>query len=412
MSDMGLPGRAGPSTAIVLFTDVVGSTELRVRVGEDAAEEARRVHDRLVGGAIEANHGRVVKSLGDGVMAVFTGAAEAVTAAVAIQRVLDRHSLGVPQSSRFEVRIGLSAGDVTPENGDCFGTPVVEAARLCAAARGRQILATEVVRLLVGQRWGHLFRAVGSLQLRGLADPVATVEVDWAPEAGIGVPLPAALERPGPFRFVGREAEWARLGRAWKEVAGGARRVALIAGEPGIGKTRLVAELARKVQGEGAVVLYGSCDEELGLAYQALADGLRTYVGSCPAEELRVQLGPLGGELARLVPGLRERVSGLAEPLRSEPETERYRLLEAVGEFLAEVCAAAPVLLVVDDLHWAAKPTLVLLRHLIRRGDLRRLLVVGTYRHTELSRAHSAGRGSGRPPSGARGRASGSRRPR
>ncbi|MDQ1517460.1 MAG: hypothetical protein QOE80_3290, partial [Actinomycetota bacterium] len=138
------------STAIVLFTDLVGSTELRSRVGEDAAEEARRVHDRLVSGAIDARQGRVVKGLGDGVMATFAGAAEAVAAAVAIQQALDRHRRGAPASPGFDVRIGLSAGDVTCEDGDCFGTPVIEAARLCAAAGGGQILATEVVRLLVG----------------------------------------------------------------------------------------------------------------------------------------------------------------------------------------------------------------------------------------------------------------------
>ena len=110
---MGVSSSSGPSTAIVLFTDIVGSTELRVRLGEDAAEEVRRLHDRLVSGAIDTNHGRVVKGLGDGVMAVFTGAAEAVAAAVAIQRAVHRQHRASPDSPGFEIRVGLSAGDVT-----------------------------------------------------------------------------------------------------------------------------------------------------------------------------------------------------------------------------------------------------------------------------------------------------------
>ena len=91
---------AGRSTAIVLFTDLVGSTELRVRLGEDAAEEIRRNHDRLVADAVEGNRGRVIKNLGDGVMAAFAGASDAVAAAVRIQQTLDRHkgasAAGVP----------------------------------------------------------------------------------------------------------------------------------------------------------------------------------------------------------------------------------------------------------------------------------------------------------------------------
>jgi class 3 adenylate cyclase/DNA-binding CsgD family transcriptional regulator len=385
---MGASSRLSPSTAIVLFTDLVGSTELRARLGEDAAEEARRLHDRLVCGAIETHDGRVVKSLGDGLMAIFAGAAEAVAAAVAIQRALDRHHRGSPTSTRFEVRIGLSAGDVTYEHGDCFGTPVVEAARLCAAARGGQILATEVVRLLVGSRAALRFQALGSLDLKGLPDPVAAVEVDWALEAGSRVPLPAVLVPSGSFRFVGREAERDRLARAWEEAAAGERRVVLVAGEPGIGKTRLVSEVAQGVHGQGATVLYGRCDEELGLPYQPFAEALGSYVAACAVEDLRVQLGSLGGELVRLAPSLPNRVPGLAEPLRAEPETERYRLLEAVAEFLAGVSQATPTLLVLDDLHWAAKPTVVLFRHLVRSGGPRRLLVVGTYRDSEITRTH------------------------
>ncbi|HZI39286.1 MAG TPA: adenylate/guanylate cyclase domain-containing protein, partial [Acidimicrobiia bacterium] len=186
---------AGRSTAIVLFTDLVGSTELRSRLGEDAAEELRREHDRLIAGGIEANRGRLVKHLGDGMMATFTGASDALAAAVAIQQALDRHNRSGSGEAPLEVRIGISAGDVTFEAEDCFGTPVIEAARLCAAAGGGRILVTDIVRALAGTAGGHQFVSVGALELKGLPAPVAACEVTWVPLAGPLLPMPALLTR-------------------------------------------------------------------------------------------------------------------------------------------------------------------------------------------------------------------------
>src|SRR5688572_22413892 len=126
----------GRTMAVVLFTDLVGSTELRGRLGEEAAEELRRRHDRLLTEAVEGHGGRVVKGLGDGIMATFAGAADAVDAAVAIQQAIDRLNRSGKTPVPLAVRVGLSAGDVTFEEDDVHGTPVVQAARLCAAAQG------------------------------------------------------------------------------------------------------------------------------------------------------------------------------------------------------------------------------------------------------------------------------------
>src|SRR2546426_11890624 len=101
------------TTATVLFTDLVESTELRSLLGEQAAEELRRKHDRLLADAVEAHGGRVVKGLGDGIMATFAGAAAAVAAAVAIQQAVDRLNRPAASAVELAIRIGLSAGDVT-----------------------------------------------------------------------------------------------------------------------------------------------------------------------------------------------------------------------------------------------------------------------------------------------------------
>jgi class 3 adenylate cyclase/tetratricopeptide (TPR) repeat protein len=378
---------AGRATAIVLFTDLVGSTELRSRLGEEAAEALRRRHDGLVTGAIETNRGRLVKNLGDGVMATFTGASDALAAAVGIQQALDRHHRSDASAVPLEVRIGISAGDVAFEEADCFGTPVIEAARLCAAAAGGQILVTEVVRLLAGTGGGYELRPVGPLDLKGLPAPVSACEVAWEPLRVPSVPMPALLTDIGRV-FVGRDRELERLQQLWKEAAAGELRVALLAGEPGVGKTRLAAELAGRVHDEGGVVLAGRCDEYLGVPYQPVVEVLRHFVDHTPAEDLAHGLGRYMGELVRLVPELPERVTDLPPPLRSDPETERYRLFDAVAAWLGAVAAETPVLLVLDDLQWGAKPTLLLLRHVVRSAEPKRILVLGTYRDTELGHDH------------------------
>jgi class 3 adenylate cyclase/tetratricopeptide (TPR) repeat protein len=377
-------GTQRSGTVTVLFTDVVDSTELRQSLGDDRADDLRRAHDALVRDALTAHGGTEIKALGDGFMIVFAAAAEAVAAAVAIQQSIDR--LARRRGADLQVRIGLSAGDVMWEANDCFGTPVVEAARLCDGARGGQILLGDVVRLLAGSRGDHVYRAVGALELKGLTEPITAAEVVWDADASIGLPTALVVDEQVPF--VGRRAERARLTSVWKSAAAGRGGIALLSGEPGVGKTRLAAELARAAHDDGGVVLYGRCDEELGVPYQPFVEALRPFVAASSPEDLAEHAAPYGGDLARLVPQLAERVPGLPEPLRADAETERARQFDAVTTFLTNVAATAPVLLVLDDLHWAAKPTLLLLRHLARTDERIPLLVVATYRDTDLGRSH------------------------
>jgi class 3 adenylate cyclase/tetratricopeptide (TPR) repeat protein len=377
-------GDRRPGTVTAVFTDLVESTSLRQRLGDDRADEICQEHDRLVRKATTAHGGTEIKALGDGFMLVFEAAAEAVGAAVAIQQGIDRFSHRAPAA--LKIRIGVSAGDVVWEGDDCFGTPVIEASRLCSAAHGSQILVSDVVRLLAGSRGGHRFEALGPLELKGLTDPLAVFEIDWKPAVAAGMTLPPALAPTGPF--VGRRREGERRSAAWQSVVSRSRQVVLISGEPGVGKTRLAAELARAAHEEGAIVLYGRCDEDLGVPYQPFVEAFRPYVASCEEHELAEQVARFGGDLARLVPELAERVPDLPDALRADAETERYRLFDAVMSFLDRVTAAAPVVMVLDDLHWAAKPTLLLLRHVARAEWTGSLLLLGTYRESELSRTH------------------------
>jgi class 3 adenylate cyclase/tetratricopeptide (TPR) repeat protein len=365
----------------VLFTDLVGSTELMSQLGDRAFDDLRRAHFAALGRAVAAHGGEEVKNTGDGLMAVFPSAAEAVEAAVAMQQATARQAKKGPLS----IRVGVAVGDATLEGGDYFGTPVVEAARLVAAARPGQILTTQIVRALAG-RADATFDDLGSLDLKGLTAPVPACRVRWEPATDPALPMPPLLTDVGRI-FVGRESELDRLGQLWKETAAGERRVALLAGEPGVGKTRLAAELALQVHDAGGLVLAGRCDEDLGVPYQPFVEALRHFVDHTRPGDLHGRLGRYGGELARLVPEVADAAPDFPASLRSDPETERYRLFDAVAGWLA-AAGEEPLLFVLDDLQWAAKPTLLLLRHLLRSPNVMRVLFLGTYRDTDVHQDH------------------------
>jgi class 3 adenylate cyclase/tetratricopeptide (TPR) repeat protein len=385
-----MPTQAAAShtgTATILFTDLVDSTAQRAQLGEEAAEALRCTHDRLLVEAVTAHHGTVAKRVGDGIMATFRGAADAVAAGVAIQEAIDGHNrrAGVEP---LAVRIGISLGDVTWEAEDCFGTPVIEAARLCAVAEGAQILVADIVRVSARGRGGHTFNPIGPIALKGLPEPVTTCAVAWEPIAAAGIPLPPRLGSRSPFAMFGRSTEAEAIAAAWAKARDGQRQVVLLAGEPGIGKTRLATEAARVAHADGGIVLFGGCDEDVGLPFRPFVEALRHYVTHAPDEVLAAHVAAHRGELARLVPELAKRIPDVPAPQVAEAETERFLLFEAVTGLLAAASRERPIVLVLDDLHWAGAPELLLLKHLIRSAEPMRLLVLGTYRDTDLSRTH------------------------
>ncbi len=369
-------------TATILVTDLVGSTELRVALGEERAEALRRIHDQLLTDAVAAHGGEVVKGLGDGVLALFAGAAGAVGAAVAIQQAVAAHGDRHPED-RLSVRVGVSAGDVTLEDGDCFGTPVVEASRLCAEAAGDEILVADLVRLLARGRGDHEFTPAGERTLKGLPEPVPVATVRWSRAVAAGAPLPAALRTAQWYDFAGRATERTALAERWKDAVAGRPGLVVVSGEPGIGKTRLVAEVAAGVHDAGGTVLYGRSEEELDVAFRPWAEALGHLVAHAPDGLVRTHVDEWGGDLGRLLPGL-----DAPEPPRTDADTERLRLFGAVTDLLARAGDDAPVLVVLDDLHWADESSLLLLRHLVRNLGDARVLVVGTYRDTDLDRTH------------------------
>jgi DNA-binding CsgD family transcriptional regulator/tetratricopeptide (TPR) repeat protein len=193
--------------------------------------------------------------------------------------------------------------------------------------------------------------------------------------------LPGSLRLASALPFVGRDGELARLRALMPRAEGEGRRVALLAGEPGSGKSRLVREFAASAAGDGALVLYGAADAVVRTAYGPFVAALDRLTRAIDAEELRDALGR-GGELTRLLPDLAVRVGELPAPLEADPDTERLRLHTAVAELLAGVGRGRPLLLVLEDVHWADAPTLLLLRHLSQGAGDARLLLLATFRDT------------------------------
>src|SRR6185437_8941674 len=269
-------------------------------------------------------------------------------------------------------------------------------ARLRSLAEGGQILCSGATAELVIDSLSDdvVLNDLGMRQLKNLARPEHVFELrldtdepreQASPDEPIERPsLPAVLAGPGPF--VGRGHELGRLFSAWQTTLAGGTNAVLIAGEPGVGKTRLDGEWSRQAYDQGALVIYGRCDEDLGAPYQPFAEALRSLVPCLAAKGLR---GLRGVEsLLALVPGMTDVLPDLAAPTRADPDTERFALFDAVVALLALASAGAPVVVILDDLHWAAKPTLLLMRHLLRFGEHARVQIVGTYRSTDLDRSH------------------------
>jgi DNA-binding CsgD family transcriptional regulator/tetratricopeptide (TPR) repeat protein len=194
--------------------------------------------------------------------------------------------------------------------------------------------------------------------------------------------LPGSLCLTSTFPFVGRSAELETLRALMPLAEGEGRRVVLLGGEPGSGKSRLVREFAHEAARAGALVLYGACDAVVRTPYGPFVEAFDHLARVIDPVELRAALGTAGGELTRLLPDLPLRVGDLPPPVEADPDTERHRLHTAVTDLLVGV-SRRPVLLVLEDGHWADAPTLLLLRHLARAGGKARVLLLATFRDTE-----------------------------
>ncbi|GAC1517502.1 MAG: BTAD domain-containing putative transcriptional regulator [Acidimicrobiales bacterium] len=208
-------------------------------------------------------------------------------------------------------------------------------------------------------------------------------------EASLSVPAASGAVRPSlpeavserRTSLVGRRGEVDRLLAIYEEVAGGSSATVLVSGEPGVGKTSLVAEVAAMLHDRGATVLYGQCDEDLQIPHQPFREALQSHLRSLSAEDVQSllttwpQLRPLAGLYGR---------SLVAPPAGGDAEGERERLFDEVERWLRDLASGAPVVVIIDDLHWASSATVQLLRRLSQQRWYPLLFAI-TFRDTEGS---------------------------
>jgi eukaryotic-like serine/threonine-protein kinase len=370
-------------TVTLLFSDIEGSTRLLEQLGEGYSEVLDE-HRGIVRGALAAYGGHEVRTEGDAFFVAFVRAGDAVRSAVAAQRGLA--ACAWPDGVAVRVRMGVHTGEPRVVGGDYVGMDVHRAARICSAAHGGQVVVSEATqRVLSGQPMDEFgLRDLGEHRLKDLARPLRLYQVTADGLIAEFPPL-RALARPSTDLggvFVGRASELAALFGGLEDALAGRGRLFLLAGEPGIGKSRLAEELIAHASARGARILVGRCWEAGGApAFWPWVQALRAYLRDTDDGALGAQPG--AAQLAQILPELREGFPDLAEPPASEPEAARFRLFEATAEFLRDAAQRRPIVLVLDDLHAADAPSLLLLRFLARELGSTRMLLLGAYRDVD-----------------------------
>jgi class 3 adenylate cyclase len=364
-------------TVTVLFTDLVESTRLNQQLGDEQARDVSRSIESMARRLVEAHKGILIKEMGDGLMAAFPSARRAVTAGREMQAEMRRmHQGGL--DAGVAMRIGLHTGEVIAEDGDIHGETVIIAKRIEGLAPPGGVLASETVHGVLGTARDELVD-FGTADLKGIEAPWHLYLVPPLDEED---PLAGTHE---PTTFVGRVAERTQLDAMVAAAAEGRGAMVLLAGEAGLGKSRLTRETVAGAARLGMMVLTGHClDMVSPPPYQPHIDQIEQATRETTEERLRAALGENAPEVAKLMPSLRQRFDDIPPPPDLAPEQERRYMLHGVGEFIERAARNRPLVLVFEDLHWADESTLLLLRHLGPRLPEVPLLVIGTYRADEL----------------------------
>lgn len=385
-----LAGDAVSRLRTFLIADMRGYTAYTVERGDAEAARIAAGFAAVARRAVEAREGRLLELRGDEALAVFDSARQALRAAMDLQQL--RISEGLP----LPIGVGLDAGEAVPLEGGYRGAALNLAARLCSLAGPDEVLASETVTSLARHLDDLTYSDRGGVRLKGFsedvrvrqilpataAEPVALEAAPAAPEQRLAIggflgALPATT-------MVGRSAEMARATAAVEAVAEGNGRLLLLSGEPGVGKTRLAQEVTLLVRDRGFLIAVGRCYEpHTAVPFYPFLDALRTvYLASTPA--LRSLVATRWPQLGRLLPDQAIPVP----PAASSAHEEQQRTYWAVTSFLQAAAEWKPLAILLDDLHWADSPSLELLQHLTEHARESRILLLGTYRDTDIDRSH------------------------
>jgi class 3 adenylate cyclase/tetratricopeptide (TPR) repeat protein len=386
---------AGTEVRTFLIADVRGYTSFTLEHGDQAAAGLATRFAEVADKAVRARDGNVIELRGDEALAVFTSARQALRAAVELQS-----GFAAERDVPLKVGIGLDAGEAIPVGAGFRGAALNLAARLCSLAGPGEILASDTVANLARKMDGLEYADRGAVQLKGFTDPVNVVIVKPSTGASpnsvpdqqhrpvddraeiAGLPIGGYLGSLPTNPLVGREPELARILSLAQAVANGTGKLVVLAGEPGVGKTRLAQEVTLQVRNAGFTISAGRCYEpQQAVPFYPFVDALASaHAAASPA--LQSQVPVRWPDLARLLPSL-----GLPRADHAGSQ-DQQRLYWEITSFLQALTVENPLAILVDDLHWADAASLDLLLHLARHTGSDRVLLLGTYRDVEVNRQH------------------------
>jgi len=385
------PPATGRALRTLVFTDIVASTEHLGRLGDVAWRDLLDRHDRAVREQVRIHGGEVNNKLGDGFFLSFPTPGAAVQSA--------RSAIAAVRPLGLELRAGVHTGECELHDETLVGMAVHVAHRVTSHAGGGEVLVSRTARDLLedsdirlADRGLYELKGIpGKWRLFGLRDPgsppgaVARVGTPGARDGVRDLPVApaAAVPRVARDALVGRGRELRELEQALAEASTGRGSFFLLAGEPGVGKTRLAEAISERARAEGGLVLSGHCWEGGGApAFWPWVAVLRTYLRE-HGSDATLDRARADAYIRQLVPELQG--SGLEAPHAPSIDSEnaRFALFDAVAGFLREAAREAPVVIVLEDLHAADEPSLLLLSFLARELRTTRVLVIGTYRPLE-----------------------------
>jgi class 3 adenylate cyclase/tetratricopeptide (TPR) repeat protein len=389
------------STPVVTFliADMRGYTPFTLERGDEAAARLAAKFALIARETVAPRGGDVIELRGDEALAVFPSVRQALWAATELQGRCAQE-LAIDPSLPLRVGIGIDSGEAIPLEGGFRGAAVNLAARLASLADAGEILASETVVNLARKLDGLAYRERGEVSLKGFADPVTVVQVAPAPVGQIetqlvdleveAVDVRQRLPLGGflgslPFGpIVSRERELDRLLTAVDAVAAGDGQMMLVAGEPGVGKTRLAQEVTLKTRNRGFLIAAGRCYEpEQSVPYYPFLDALGMLFRHAPAA-IRREAAHRWPYLGALLPDQ----IGVPEVAGHPQQDEQLRVARAAAAFLEAIAERTPIALLLDDLHCADGASLRLLLYLARHTRTSRILILGTYRDVEVGRQH------------------------
>ena len=369
----------------IMMTDVEGSTALRRTVGDEVADEILEWHAGIVRDQIGKCGGQERQFLGDGFLLSFPSPVAAIWCAVGIEGAHEEHNASDPQR-QVRIRIGIHIGEVSERDGQLYGQAVHVAARITAEAVGGQILVSDLVRDQAESEGMWRFVDEGLFWLKGFDERWRLFDVSAGHAATNRSSIGAAPLTP----LVGRDSEQADLRRAVNQALAGHGGLAMVGGEAGVGKSRLVAEIGGTAGARGMRVLTGHCVEmDSTPPYLPYVEMIEQVISSPRSPlALREALGDVAAEIARIAPGLRRLFTDIPQPVELPPELARRYLWNSFHQFVARGAQTQPLLLVLEDLHWADESTLLLTEYLAPLLSEMPVLIIGTYRNDEIDTSH------------------------